>query len=218
MTNKELYQRAVELMGKEKVDYASHKFLKRLVSSGQCAVDSKKEKGKELMQIIIDDLNARAGTNFRLTEQTVRLIKARIADKFTIEDFKKVHEVKCAQWRDDAKFRVYLRPKTLYAPSHFEGYRIEWDVRKVKPVEKKEILATEVHRMERERELRDWREFETYADLWGYVAGMSKEEYERYPLTEELRQLHKKYLTGLVNKNMGKEWFEVKFKDIKEKR
>jgi len=70
---------------------------------------------------IIAYLNEKAGTKYRHTaEKTKKLIHARMAEGFTVEDFKTVIDNKCADWlnTDYAKF---LRPETLFSPK-FEGY------------------------------------------------------------------------------------------------
>jgi uncharacterized phage protein (TIGR02220 family) len=72
---------------------------------------------------IISYLNERSGKKFRSSsKQTRSLINARLRDGYTIEDFRHVIDVKCSQWRGDAVMDRYLKPGTLFAPSHFEGY------------------------------------------------------------------------------------------------
>lgn len=86
--------------------------------------DSKEENSKEDKKIYIDVvayLNEKAGTKYRASaEKTKKLIHARLAEGFTLEDFKTVIDNKCADWlnTDYAKF---LRPETLFSPK-FEGY------------------------------------------------------------------------------------------------
>ena len=53
------------------------------------------------------------------------MIQARFNDGFTVEDFKKVHEIKAKMWLDNES-RIYLRPSTLYRPSKFAGYLQEY--------------------------------------------------------------------------------------------
>lgn len=50
------------------------------------------------------------------------LIAGRLADGRTFEDFKHVIDTKTAQWRDDQKMHVFIRPSTLFRPSNFEDY------------------------------------------------------------------------------------------------
>ncbi len=70
---------------------------------------------------IISYLNEKAGTKYRASgSKTQRLIKARFNDGFNDEDFKKVIDIKVAEWSgtDMAK---YLRPETLFG-TKFESY------------------------------------------------------------------------------------------------
>ena len=73
-------------------------------------------------QNIIDHLNSISQSNYRITEESCLLIKARFDEGFDFDDFMHVHLVKKAEWAQDPKFSKYLRPKTLYS-NKFEGYR-----------------------------------------------------------------------------------------------
>ena len=71
---------------------------------------------------IVDYLNAKAGTRYKAsTASTHRLIKARLNEGFTLEDFKTVIDKKCAEWLTNSKMEQYLRPETLFG-TKFEGY------------------------------------------------------------------------------------------------
>lgn len=72
---------------------------------------------------IVDYLNQKAGTNYRSTsKKTQRLINARFNnDDATIDDFKKVIDIKVNQWKNDDKMSKYLRPETLFG-TKFESY------------------------------------------------------------------------------------------------
>lgn len=73
-------------------------------------------------QEIVDFLNNSAGTNYRASSKKTReLIKARINEGFTLEDFKVVIEKKTREWINDNKMKGYLRPETLFG-TKFEGY------------------------------------------------------------------------------------------------
>ncbi|WP_440964086.1 conserved phage C-terminal domain-containing protein [Pediococcus pentosaceus] len=79
---------------------------------------------------IISYLNEKAGTKYRASgSKTQRLIKARFNDGFNNEDFKKVINIKVAEWSgtDMAK---YLRPETLFG-TKFESY-LNQEVKKSK--------------------------------------------------------------------------------------
>lgn len=70
---------------------------------------------------IIEYLNSKTNKNYRSTTQKTRtLIKARMKEHFTIDDFKIVIDKKCSEWMG-TKFEPYLRPETLFG-TKFEGY------------------------------------------------------------------------------------------------
>lgn len=76
----------------------------------------------ELCKEIIVYLNETCGTNYRESSKaTQRLIKARLNDGFTVDDFKTVIYKKAKQWKDNSKMCAYLRPQTLFG-TKFEGY------------------------------------------------------------------------------------------------
>lgn len=81
---------------------------------------------------IVSYLNEKTGKDFRhSTKATVRLIEARLNDGYTVKDFKKVIDNKTAEWKGTEQ-EQYLRPETLFAPSHFESY-LNQRVIKAKP-------------------------------------------------------------------------------------
>ena len=56
------------------------------------------------------------------------MVNARLNDGFTVEDFYKVIDKKHAEWSNDIYWSKYLRPETLFRPSHFESYLNQRDV------------------------------------------------------------------------------------------
>ncbi|PEA33028.1 DNA replication protein DnaD [Bacillus toyonensis] len=71
---------------------------------------------------IVSYLNEKAGKSFKhKTAKTRSLIKARFKDSFTIDDFKRVIDIKAAQWLNDSHMSQYLRPETLFG-TKFESY------------------------------------------------------------------------------------------------
>ena len=71
---------------------------------------------------VVDYLNNSAGTNYRASSKKTReLIKARINEGYTLEDFRVVIEKKTREWINDNKMKAYLRPETLFG-TKFEGY------------------------------------------------------------------------------------------------
>lgn len=72
---------------------------------------------------IIDHLNEKAGTKYMASSRaTVELIKARLNERWTVEDHIKVIDNMTAAWKGDPKMEEYLRPSTLFARAHFEEY------------------------------------------------------------------------------------------------
>ena len=73
------------------------------------------------MHEIIQYLNEKTGAKYSHTaKQTVRRIRARFAEKYTVADFKKVIDSKTQEWKD-TKLEVYLRPETLFS-TKFDSY------------------------------------------------------------------------------------------------
>lgn len=71
---------------------------------------------------IISCLNEKTKKHYKAnTPKTVRLIRARLKEGFTVEDFKAVIEKKCDDWLGNEKMERYLRPETLFG-TKFEGY------------------------------------------------------------------------------------------------
>ncbi|WP_223593606.1 conserved phage C-terminal domain-containing protein [Neobacillus bataviensis] len=55
------------------------------------------------------------------TNKTQELIRARVREGFTLEDFKKVIDLKTVDWLEDPRMCKYLRPATLFG-TKFESY------------------------------------------------------------------------------------------------
>ena len=71
---------------------------------------------------IIDYLNFKTNKNYKPNSKATQdFIKARLKDGYSIDDFKKVIDNKCYQWLGTEQ-EQYLRPETLFRPSHFESY------------------------------------------------------------------------------------------------
>lgn len=70
---------------------------------------------------VVDYLNATAGTRYRYgTGKTKSHITARFREGYTLEDFYKVIDKKCAEWKG-TEWEKFLRPETLFG-SKFENY------------------------------------------------------------------------------------------------
>jgi uncharacterized phage protein (TIGR02220 family) len=83
--------------------------------------NTKKDRENIPFDRIIDYLNAKTGKSFRAsTEATRRLIRARWNEGFREEDFRRVIDAKCKEWKG-TNMEVYLRPQTLFG-TKFESY------------------------------------------------------------------------------------------------
>lgn len=70
---------------------------------------------------ILSYLNLKANKSYKeKSKDTVKHINARLAEGFTVEDFKLVIDKKCAEWMG-TDFEQYLRPATLFG-TKFESY------------------------------------------------------------------------------------------------
>lgn len=86
--------------------------------------EDKEEDKKEIREIyisVVSYLNDKAGTKYRASaEKTKKLIHARLAEGFALDDFKTVIDKKCAEWLG-TDYEKFLRPETLFG-TKFEGY------------------------------------------------------------------------------------------------
>lgn len=89
---------------------------------------------------VIGFLNAMAGTNYKsTTAKTQQLIKARLKEGFTLEDFETVIRKKCREWVD-TDFAKYLRPETLFG-TKFESYLNASEVKSMPKYNSKNISS-----------------------------------------------------------------------------
>lgn len=132
MNNKELYIKASELIGKDKLEVKTKAFLLRIINKAEAEVQNLTagELKKKQAVLILSDLNEVCHTHFRPVTGNISLIYARMAEGYTVDDFKLVHRHKAGQWLADQKFRSYLRPETLYRPTHFASYLNEAEQKK----------------------------------------------------------------------------------------
>ena len=90
------------------------------------SVNDIKKKASPLGDIthILEDLNNRIKSKkgfSPLAQCNQNLIKARMSEGFTVENFITVNEKKVKQWLHDPEMSKYLRPATLYG-NKFDGY------------------------------------------------------------------------------------------------
>ena len=77
----------------------------------------------DVVHEIIEYLNIKATKSYKATTATTkRLINGRLADGYTLEDFKRVIDVKVERWLHNPDMNKYLRPDTLFNAAKFEGY------------------------------------------------------------------------------------------------
>lgn len=76
---------------------------------------------ENIIKNIVDFLNSTCETNYRETSQkTQGLIKSRLNEGYTIDDFKTVISKKAKEWKG-TEMEKYLRPETLFG-TKFESY------------------------------------------------------------------------------------------------
>lgn len=79
------------------------------------------DKDIDVIKNIIDYLNSICGTRYRYnTPKTIKLIKTRLKEGFTEDDFRTVIDKKTAEWLG-TEMEQYLKPDTLFT-TKFEGY------------------------------------------------------------------------------------------------
>lgn len=92
---------------------------------------------------IIGYLNEKTGKRFSATSRVNQgHMSARLKEGFTVEDFKHVIDVKCFQWKDDAKMAKFLRPETLFG-TKFDRYLNEEKVQTKRGVHGEIYTVTE---------------------------------------------------------------------------
>lgn len=68
-------------------------------------------------------------SNYKFVKTNTDLVKARLKDSYTLEDFKAVIDKKCSEWVN-SDMEKYLRPSTLFNASKFESYLNQPEVAK----------------------------------------------------------------------------------------
>lgn len=70
---------------------------------------------------VLEYLNSRLNTNYKSTsKKTQSLVRARLNEGYTVDDFEKVIDTKCGEWLNTSMSK-YLRPETLFS-NKFESY------------------------------------------------------------------------------------------------
>ena len=72
---------------------------------------------------IISYLNTKANRRYRDDSASIKdIIIPRLKEGRTVEEFKKIIDIKVAKWGGDPKMDDFLRPSTLFRKSHFDEY------------------------------------------------------------------------------------------------
>lgn len=74
-----------------------------------------------LSSSLVRYLNSKVGSNHKTTENLTKRIGELLSEGYTERDMKAVIDNKIIEWKDDAKMRTYLRPRTLFGDK-FEEY------------------------------------------------------------------------------------------------
>lgn len=84
-------------------------------------IEEIKESNNNIVRQIVERLNFLTGTKYRTnTDSTKRIIKTRLDDGYTLDDFYAVIDKKTKEWKG-TEMEKYLRPQTLFG-SKFESY------------------------------------------------------------------------------------------------
>ena len=88
-------------------------------------ITTKKEKNikkSEVIAEVIAYLNEKTNSSYKPSvKKNQNVISARLREGFSIEDFKKVIDIKTEEWGEDRKWSKFLRPTTLFG-TRFEAY------------------------------------------------------------------------------------------------
>ena len=119
---------------------------------------------------VVDYLNLVLGTHYKVNgKKTGSLIRSRLKEGYTVEDFKQVISKKYAEWAGTEREK-YLRPETLFCADHFEGYLNQTFVkeeRKKGPVETAKEEWAEWLRQQEQQEQQQQEQGGNYIDTDG---------------------------------------------------
>lgn len=119
------------------------------LEEAEVIIKSNADDGGDIKEIV-EYLNLVSGSSYRVsTPKTRTLIRARMKEGFSVEDFKTVIDKKVRDWSGDAKMQKFLRPETLFG-TKFEGYLNEQEVYRLKGNKAKENSFQRVQRLMQE--------------------------------------------------------------------
>lgn len=86
-------------------------------------VDKNKNVEEDMLALeVLTHLNAKAGTNFKPVNGSLKHIAARLKEGATVAQMIAVIDLKASEWLSDSKMRTYLRPQTLFNGEKFAAY------------------------------------------------------------------------------------------------
>ncbi|MBU6392536.1 MAG: conserved phage C-terminal domain-containing protein [Planctomycetes bacterium] len=105
-----------------------------------------------VVEQVVSHLNTILQTDYKSNgKKTKALIEARLNEGRTLEDFKKVVDIKFAEWNNNPKMHQFLRPETLFGPK-FESYLNQKPPPKVMGTDKTQGNWDLIARRERDRQ------------------------------------------------------------------
>jgi uncharacterized phage protein (TIGR02220 family) len=107
------------------------------------SISEEKEREKIPFDAILETMNQILGKKFKATLACKSHIRARWGEGMREEDFERVIRIKKAQWSDDPKFCLYLRPETLFG-TKMDAYNNEPEPKKKKIITNHMGIETEV--------------------------------------------------------------------------
>lgn len=91
------------------------------VTKSNTEIEKEIDIDKDILSGSVHHLNQKAGTSYKTnSKSTARLLKARLSEGHTLDDIKKVIDIKTKEWKGTEMAR-YLRPETLFG-TKFESY------------------------------------------------------------------------------------------------
>ena len=74
---------------------------------------------------VLSHLNSRCGRSYRRCDSSLKEIKARLREGYSVETLCSIIDFKASQWEHDRKMRDYLRPSTLFRATNCMNYEQE---------------------------------------------------------------------------------------------
>lgn len=127
-TNSELWSIAAEVLGSDDLNRRFRGWITNLIRVGRRkAMNASPDALFDAdCQAILDDLNARTKSRYQLTDSVRHLVRGLMAKGYVVADFCHVNAAMVNLWAPKLEMAEYLRPSTLYRPSHFDEYLAAW--------------------------------------------------------------------------------------------